>query len=188
MIAIRHRLGTAILLASACAMAMAGDATSDGAATPQDIQYFHASGADDGALADPRGIGDSYLFIAGSALSPRTSSQTVSYIGAGCIATNDAVTTDLQLPDGAEILGVRVYYYNSGQPGAVRTFLTSYDGAGSFFDHLNMPSTFDDGYASEYFPLPTPLVVDNFSQSLVLTANTSTGLQLCGLRVFYEAP
>jgi hypothetical protein len=170
-------------------MAMAGEATSDGATAPHDnISFFNAYGADDAAMADPQGIAQSYLFFAGSALSARTSSQSVSYISAGCIATNGAVTTDLQLPDGADVQGVRMFYYNQGQAGDVTAFLTSYDGAGGLVDHLAASSTMDEGYASEYFALTTPLVVDAFTQSLVLTANIDAGLRLCGLRVFYAAP
>lgn len=140
------------------------------------------------ALAAVQAGPNGYLFLAGSAFHPRTSSQTLTYEGSGCISSDDAVTTDLQLPEGAVINGIRIYYYNMGQPGNVTTFLTVYDGAGTYTDLLVSDSTQDLGYASEYEALPSPETVDNLSQAYVLTANTDTGTQFCGVRVFYAAP
>ncbi len=182
-----QRLLAAILLASTCMPALAMEASSDGAAAPQNISFFNAPGADDAALADPLAV-FKYQFVAGSAFNSRTSSQSVTYAGAGCINSSAAVTTDLQLPDGAEIYGVRTYYYNMGQPGDVTTFLTVYDGAGNYVDLLAAPSTFDSGYASQHFPLDPNEIVDNLSQSYVLTARTSTDVLICGMRVFYAIP
>lgn len=185
----RQRLLAAILLASTCMPALAMEASSDGAAAPQNISFFNAPGADDAALAVPQAV-DTYLFVAGSAFKPRSSSQSVTYAGAGCISSTEAVTTDLQLPDGAEIFGVRTYYYNMGQLGSVTTFLTVYDGAGNYTDLLAAPSTMNAGYASEYFyfDFGTGPIVDNLPQSCVLTARTGTDLLLCGMRVYYGAP
>lgn len=183
----RQRLFSAILLAGICVPAMAMEATSDGAAAPHNFSFYNAPGADDAALASPQVL-DSYLFVAGSAFHPRTSAQSVTYAGAGCISSSAAVTTDLQLPDGAAVYGVRTYYYNLGAPTSVYTSLTVYDGAGNFTDLLSEPSTLNGGYASEYFDFDPDLIVDNIPQSYVLTGNISSDAQLCGMRVFYGAP
>src|SRR5690606_34327933 len=108
------------------------------------------------------------------------------YPGAGCTYSNLALTTDIQLPDGAKILGVRSFYYNNNQPSdSLTMFLSSYDGAGGLTDHLVMASTFSNGYEDEYASLAMPLLVDNFSQAYVLTATMNSGIRFCGMRVFY---
>lgn len=185
---VRSRIAASLLLATLCGPALGGEASSDGPVGASNTSFFHAPGADDFGATAPQGGTIAYLFIAGSALHPRTSGQAVTYEGGGCIASDGAVTTDLQLPDGAFILGVRTYYYNMGQPGDLVTYVTIYDGAGVVNDLLSEASTLDSGFVSEHFELSPPATVDNISQSYVLTASIDAGLELCGMRVFYEVP
>ena len=184
----RHKLLAAILLARASLSVQATEASFDGAEEPGNHVVFHAPGADEAGLFAPTGAANDYLFVAGSAFNARTSTQTVTYPGAGCINSTAAVTTDLQLPQGAEIQGIRTYYYDMASAGSVGTYLTVYDGAGGSSDLLNQDSTLESGYASEYFNLAVPVVVDNLAQSYVLTANMAANLRFCGMRVFYDAP
>lgn len=183
-------VGAAVAAAvfGACLPAFAAEATSDGFPPAQNLDYYHVPGPDmaaDGTMA-PAGGGSQYLFLAGSAFTPRTSSQTVSYLGGGCSFSNGAITTSLELPDGTSILGVRLFYYNSGSPGGVGLFFTQYDGAGGLNDLLTGTSTTNTGYASEFFPTTSTTLIDNASQAYVLTATMSANLRLCGMRVFYS--
>lgn len=177
----------AAALYSVCLPALATEATSDGFPPAQNLNYYHAPGPDlaaDGTAA-PAG-GNQYLFLAGSAFTPRTSSQSVTYPGAGCTFTDGAITTSLELPDGASILGVRLYYYNNAAPGSVSLFLTSYTGDGGLADLVTGSSTQNTGYTSEFFTPPSSLIIDNAGQSYVLTSTMNAGLRLCGMRVFYS--
>lgn len=189
--AIRQRLVAAILLASICAPAMSADGVSDTTAPQGEIGYHDVFGADEVARSEtsPEAAVERYLFIAGSAFNARLSTQTVTYPGAGCTYSDKAVTTDLQLPDGAQMLGVRTYYYNDGEPTRrVTTFLSTYDGLGGVTDLLSVGSTGTAGYHSEYFALASPVTVDNINKSYVLSAMMDTNLRFCGMRFFYQTP
>lgn len=184
------RVAVAASLFGACLTAFATEATSDGFPPAQNLDYHHGPGPDlaaDGSTGPSGVIGSQYLFIAGSAFTPRSNSQSVSYPGGGCSTTDGAVTTSLELADGAVVQGVRLYYYNNGLPGsAVRVFLTTYTGLGGSTDLIGANSTESIGYSSEYFAAASPLVIDNVNQSHVLTSNMDANLRLCGMRVFYS--
>lgn len=180
----------ATLLASFCGAAMAGDGIRDEYATQGEHSFYDAFGEDEFAKSETssRAATDGWLFVAGSAFNARSSSQVVEYLNAGCIYTDAAVTTDLQLLDGMKIKGVRTFYYNMGQSGSISTYLTSYDGMGGFIDHLNGDSTLDTGYSQEYYSMVSPITVNNFSNAYVLTALIDSNTRFCGMRVFYENP
>lgn len=186
---IRKILGitVAVVLFSTGQLAEASDAVTGADASTQNLDYTHGPGPDLDANDQPAGLGGgtTYLFIAGSAFTPRTSSQTVTYQGSGCTYSSAALTTSLELADFSEISGVRVFYYNTTPGSSVSLFLTTYDGAGGSSDNLTGNMTSSSGYASDYFSLATPLVVDQFASSMVLTATMSPGTRLCGMRVFY---
>lgn len=169
-----------------CLPALASEASSDGFPPAQNLNYTHIPGADQ-AFDRPPGLlgGESYLFIAGSAFTPRTSSQTVTYPGGGCSYSTAALTTSLEMPDGATISGVRVYYYNVTPLAALGMFLTTYPGNGTSSDLLTGNLTSSSGYSSEYIGFTNPLLIDNFTGAYALTATTAAGTRLCGMRVFY---
>jgi len=181
-------LAIAAALFGTCLPVIASEATSDGFPPAQNLDYTHLPGADqdtDGGAA-PLGGNNFYLFVAGSAFTPRTSAQSVTYPGAGCSTSTNGITTSLQLPDGAEVQGVRLFYYNNGTPGsAVGLFLTAYTGVGGINDLLTGTSTQTTGYTSEFFAAPSALVIDNANQSYVLTATMGASVRFCGIRVFY---
>lgn len=152
------------------------------------INYTHMPGpdmADDGIAAPAGVISNHYLFLVGSAFTPRSSSQTVTYAGGGCSNSSAALTTSLELPQGASILGVRLFFNNNGTPNAVGMFLSTYPGNGDVTDELTGTSSASAGYTSVYFSPPAPLIVDNLSQAYVLTATTLGSSRVCGMRVFY---
>ena len=178
----------AVALFGSCLTAFATEATSGGFPPAQNLNYYHMPGADlaaDGTTA-PAGTGSAYLFLAGSVFTPRASSQTITYPGGGCTNSSSGfVLTSLELPSGAEVFGIRLYYYNNGSAGNVVGALTSYAGDGGSADLIFGTSTANTGYVSEYFPA-TSLVIDNGAQSYALLGSTSAGLYLCGIRVFYS--
>jgi hypothetical protein len=184
-------VATAVLFAASASSARAAEASSEGPGFPEahNFSYTHALGPDEDARvgASPAGS-DQYLFVAGSAFSPRTSTQTVSYPGAGCIFSDSAVTTDVQLPSGTEVLGVRLYYYDMATLGNVNIFFTNYDGAGDGSDLISGSSTLESGFSSEFFSAPASVFIDNASGSYVLIANMATGLRFCGARLFISQP
>ncbi len=182
----------ALALATCCTGAMAAEGGGTDAAPMRTAALsHHVAAVDDVASPAPSGVGGAfgYLFVAGSAFSPRSSASPMTYAGGGCIkSTNDFVATDLQLPDGITVLGIRSYYYNNGQAGNVSAALTTYDGAGAFTDHVIGASTLNTGYADEYFALTTPLVIDNLSRSHVLLGQTAADMLFCGIRVYFQYP
>ena len=128
------------------------------------------------------------MFVAGSALHPRTSSATLTYSGAGCSNANEAITTDLQLPNGSTLEGVRTYYYDNAAPGRITIFVTKYDGTGATSDIIMSSLPDATGHASVLTSPSATEVIDNVNQSYVLTASTGTDVRICGFRVFYSMP
>lgn len=188
---IKHCMLAAAVLATSCASALAAEASSEGPAfvQPYNFNFIHAPGPDEDARAPSAPSGSSsYQFLAGSAFTARTSSQSVTYPGFGCKFSDGALTTDVQLPSGTSVSGVRLYYYNLGLTGNVGLFFTHYDGLGGSNDLLVGTSAMNSGYSSEYFALPSPHVIDNGSNAYVLTATMNPGLRFCGARLFYVTP
>lgn len=186
-------------LAGALALAMtvwlanaaAAEGTTDAVPVSATPLSHHVPAVDDAVSPGPDGTPGSYgyLFVAGSSFSPRASSAPMTYASGGCIqSTSDYVVTDMQLPNGAAVLGIRSYYYNNGQSGSVDAALTSYDGAGAFTDHVVGASTLNAGYSDEYFAAGTPVVIDNFNRSYVLLGMTVADMRFCGIRVYFQYP
>lgn len=185
---IKHLIAAAVAasLFTVAAAAHANEAGSDGLPSTQSPHFYHAPGADqavDGTTGQI--VGDSWLFLAGSAFTPRTSSQAVTYPGGGCSFSDAAITTSLELPENASIYGVRVYYYSTSPANKLNFYLSTYPGDGTATDLLVGSSTLGVGYATEYFEAPSPLVVSNFSGAYALTARTFSNTRFCGMRVFY---
>lgn len=179
-------IATALL--SICATAHSHDQNSDRVPKAHNGSYANVLGTKKGIDEEAVLLESKYLFIAGSAFTPRTSSQTVTYPGAGCTYSSDALTTSLELPDDAMINGVRLYYYSTDASSNVTAGVTRYNGAGTFTDLVFETSSGSTGYTDEYFGLSTPKLVDNYSESLALVASTDTGTRFCGMRVFYDTP
>lgn len=184
------RTSMAFAVAAACVPAMATEGTADAFPAPANLNYHHMPGPDMAAdgIAAPSGGGSDYLFVAGSAFTPRRSSITVTYPGGGCVnGSSDYLVTSLELPQGAQVSGVRLFYYNDGTSASANAALTSYTGDGGSNDLIFQTTTQNTGYVSEYFtPAAPPLVIDNGNQAYTLQASTGSGVRLCGMRVFYS--
>lgn len=187
---IRNILGASIALAMCglCQPALASEGTSEGFPPQENYNYYHVPGPDIAADGTAALLGGSeYLFVAGSALTPRASSTTITYPGGGCISsTGDFVLTSLNLPQGAEVIGIRLYYYNNGSASSANVALTSYSGSGGSSDLIFGTASGNTGYLSEFFGPATPLLIDNGGQSYAMLASMGAGLRVCGMRVFYS--
>jgi len=181
----------ALAMMSWFATATAAEKATDAATAFAPPLPLHLPGSDNAVSPSPNGTpgSDGYLFVAGSAFSPRGSTGPTTYAGAGCIkATEDFVVTDLQLPHGTTVFGVRAYYYVNDASAAIVAGVTRYDGAGAATDLVIKQSAGSGGYVDEYFPMDTPEVIDNYEYSYVLIGKTGGTAQLCGMRVYFQYP
>lgn len=157
--------------------------------------------ADDGAAglsgteSEPNWSDFHYYFAAGSVLKPRDSAVNWASDGSGgCIYlssgnSNVIVNLPLDLPDGARIDYLRLYYYDTSAENS-SAWITIYDGQGGLDDVTSVASTGNSGYGTT----PSVLVehvVNSEDYSYVLNwrpkviGNT---MRLCGLRVAYRLP
>ena len=136
-----------------------------------------------------------FLRAAGSNLTPRDSDTEFSYSGAGCIQRDSTAgtnwfTMDVQVPDGAVLDFLRVYYYdNDGSD--VMSELWSFDAAGGTTLIAEADSTGTPGYGSAgsgFFSYP----VSNLNESLVVVVSIPGGaganLTACAVRLRYQMP
>lgn len=140
--------------------------------------------------------GQEFLRVAGSNFVPRDSDMTFTYGGAGCLVRDSGVsdqwfTYDLQLPDGALLDYLRVYYYDNNATYDVYSELWAFDGAGGTNLIAEADSSGTPGYSSTgsgFFEH----IVDNGGESLVvvvgLPGGVGSSLRVCGIRVRYQSP
>lgn len=184
---LKTMIGTSIALAllGASVPILADEGTTDGFPPARNLSYTDVPGADQAITGTNAVLGDAHLFLAGSAFTPRTSAQAVTYPGGGCLYSDGVVNTSLDLPTGAVINGVRLYYYSTASTSKVEIILNTFTGGGSFSNLLDKSSNFSSGYTNEYFALSTPASVDNYAKSYALVAATDADARFCGVRVFY---
>lgn len=131
-----------------------------------------------------------YFHAAGSSLTPRDSSTAWIYQGTGCVSAsggNDIFSMHLDLPDGARIDYLRLYYRDTSA-GNSDAWITTYDAAGGFTDLTTVSSSGAAGYGTTLSPFVNH-VVNNAARAYVLNwrpNQTGASMQLCGLRVAYR--
>jgi len=132
-----------------------------------------------------------YEFIAGSTLRPRGSATTWASSGqGGCVYAVDGqevFNVPLDLPQGARIDYLRLYYYDNGASNST-AWITTYDGIGGLSDQVRVDSADTTGYGSTLSPY-VGHIVDNINNSYVLNWRPSvagSSMMLCGLRVAYR--
>lgn len=134
-----------------------------------------------------------YHNVAGSSFYPRSGGTTVQYGGAGCIsrqAGTEWFVSPLQLPQGATIKYVRVFYYDTSGSD-LRVALTRYDGAGGYQDEALFSNTGANGGYGQTLSPELTVLVDNLSYATQLLADfgeSSPTLKLCGMRLAYTLP
>jgi hypothetical protein len=133
-----------------------------------------------------------YKFISANTFVPYDDDMTYAYGGAGCVyrtgGTRFANHT-LQLPQGAEIDYVRVFFYDNDASYDAGVYLYAYDGYGAFTEIRRVTSSGTPGQGSQgsgffsYF-------VDNQAEALSLTLDYGLGgnqnVQICGVRLRYQ--
>lgn len=131
---------------------------------------------------------------AGSNFQPRDSAAVFSYGGLGCLRRDSPVgdpwfTIDLQVPDGAIIDFLRVYFRDFSNNYNINSELWAFDGVGGATQIAEADSSGAPGYGSAGSG-PFTHTVDNKSESLVLIASIEGGvgsaLELCGTRIRYQ--
>jgi hypothetical protein len=125
----------------------------------------------------------------GVAFQPRDSDTGYDYFGSGCISSKgaDYFVLDIQLPDGAEIDFVRMYYYDTSSSANARMYLTSYNAQGGYSDVMYIDSGGASGYGSvgDF----TSYVIDPITEAVTLVwrpNTTGSSMALCGVRIRYQ--
>jgi hypothetical protein len=133
-----------------------------------------------------------YKFIAGSNFHPREATTTHGYGNAGCVyktSTSGYLVSDLQLPQGAEIDLISLYYSDTNANYDAETWLYAYDGLGGFTEIAHVASIGSPGQNSANSALFSH-IVDNSSESLGLVVGTGSAndssVRICGVRVRYN--
>ena len=136
----------------------------------------------------------SYYFVSGAALVPRNSSDTYTYDGLGCVHTGQnglVLNTDMQLPVGSEIKYLRVYYYDTSNPGYVTGYISKYPPSQSVIDIVtaSSPGSGTPGAGLVVSSRITQTVdYENFPYLLIGRPSVANAnLRICGLRVAYYA-
>lgn len=133
-----------------------------------------------------------YFFAAGSTFRPRDSVTGWDYVSNGCISArggSDLFTLHLEVPHGARIDYLRIFYYDTNAA-ATRGYITTYDAQGDTTDLVGVSSTGTAGYGTA---LSAYLghIVDTEDNPYVLNwvpGAQGTTVRLCGLRVAYRLP
>lgn len=150
----------------------------------------------------------SYYYVPGSVLTARDTATNIDYSGTGCVFTTSGadriLNTQLQLPDGAEIKYLRLFYNDTNASFDVLGYISRYNAGTSTNDVVSVSSSGSSGVGTalsaeicEPSPCPMPPavgqghIVDNFGFGYVLIGwpeTSSSTVQVCGLRVAYYAP
>jgi hypothetical protein len=134
-----------------------------------------------------------YIFTAGSSLHSADYTMRQDYQPGACVSAvdtgNQFFTLNLNLPDGARIDYLRLYYYDT-DAGTGTANIRKYDGAGGYIQIATVGSAGSTGYGTTLSAY-VGHVVNNSNGGYVLNwlpSVASTSMQLCGLRVAYRLP
>ncbi|HET9032250.1 MAG TPA: hypothetical protein VFN25_05020 [Dokdonella sp.] len=182
-------ISIAMILWVASLSAFADEASRDRSPPAHNINEYNAPGPDQtsGDSATPKTVlGSRYLFLAGSTFTRFGSTASVSDFGSGCLFTNGALVKDLQLPEDAQIVGARLFYYSDGTPSTFMGFvLLTSTGLGDH-DYPFYENVYGgNGYGNELFTPSSPLVVSNQTMFYNLIVQMQPGMRFCGVRIQY---
>lgn len=102
---------------------------------------------------------------------------------------NDLFTLHLEVPHGALIEYLRIFYYDTST-GNTSGYITTYDGQGGLSDRVGVTSTGAAGYGTA-LSAQIAHVVDTMNNAYVLNwipGGQGSTIRLCGLRVAYRLP
>ena len=132
-----------------------------------------------------------FKFISANTFVPFDDDMTYTYWGSGCLyRTGGASWTDhtLQLPQGAEIDYLRIFFYDNDAANDAQAYLFAYDGLGGGTELATVTSTGAPGQSSAgsgYFSH----FVDNSTEALSLSlryGGLDSTLRICGVRIRYQ--
>ena len=134
-----------------------------------------------------------FQFISANTFVPYGDSMTYFYYTGGCmVRTGGGNYTEhtLQLPQGAEIDYLRVYYYDNDPDHNAKAELWAYDGHGN---STLIASATSSGASAAYTSIGSDFfshTVDNASEALSLSLYygnaTTSSLRICGVRIRYQ--
>ena len=140
----------------------------------------------------------SYYTVSGATLRGRSSATQYVYQGNGCMYTTTGVdtqrivNTELNLPQGAVIKFLRVYYNDTNPNSGVDGFLTSYAPGQSAIDLTKAvpPDAFKDGFGFTVSPEITETIINiDYAYTLIgFPDENNIANQVCGLRIAYLPP
>ena len=145
---------------------------------------------------DVSAMADTYLSFAGSVFVPESSATQFETDAVGGVwltgSTNPYMHAPLILPDGAQIYGFRLYYYDDSA-GLVRArLIRNMDPSPGSRNSLITIDSSDGGYGSLYDSTGgPPIVVDNARYNYeieVYFSTASPNLNLMRIRVYYNSP
>jgi hypothetical protein len=148
-------------------------------------------------LADTAAPNESFFYKRYSAdtFTPAISDMEYRYATGGCMyrtggSSYDHTAHTVQLPEGAEITYLRLYFYDADLIHDAVAQLMSYDGQGGVGLIDVVQSEGAPGWSSVGSGLPISHVVHNADETLALWLvfgqNTSDDLRLCGVRIQYK--
>lgn len=178
----------------ACALCVSFAATAQTSEGEASSPFAQVQSGNRAQAPDALTATSAYYFVAASAFTARSSITSTSYSGGGCIKMNGpeqdgAINTDIQIPDGASIVGMRFFYADTTAFNLVNVYLLAFDGASNSVELVSGSSQAHVGYGNTYLALTTPFVVDNFAQSLAIqVVPMGTTPTFCGARVYYSVP
>jgi hypothetical protein len=165
-----------------------GDTTPPNLAAPDHLDETELPQAPD----TPSAVATLFKFIAGSNFHPREATTTHSYGNAGCLyktSTSGYLVSDLQLPQGAEIDLVSLYFNDTNANYNAEVWLYAYDGLGGFTEIAHVASIGSPGQNFANSALISH-IVDNSTESLGLVVGTGSAndssVRICGVRVRYN--
>lgn len=135
-----------------------------------------------------------FVRSAATAFVQYNSTNTWGYGGSGCIYRTGGASffdIDLQIPAGVELDFLRVYFNDTDAINDARSFLFSYDGAGSSSQIATAESTGTPGFSSAGSGFFSH-IVDNTGEALAVRISfenaTTSALEICGVRLRYATP
>ncbi len=180
---------------AAIGLAVLGVAVGSGAVAPAGAAGPAGQNLDEAGTEPSNGLVVESLRVAGSALRPRASDDTYSASDSGgCIymtggSTLGVLNTPLQLPDGASVIALRMYYNDTSASDSVGWF-TIYDLYGGLVKEYSVLSSGNSGVGfAESGPIDHVIDYNLYSYVLNWRPNVAgSSMQLCGFRVFYNPP
>ncbi|HPH95047.1 MAG TPA: hypothetical protein PKW33_02230 [Anaerolineaceae bacterium] len=179
--------------------AEASPASSEGSLVPLPSEPERKPAPDENPpLEDPALVSPySYYTVSGTTLRGRDNLSTLVYAGSGCsyaisTATDQVFNTPLQLPDGATIKYLRLYFYDNDPNAQLMGYLTYYQPGLNVYDYIYLATGVTATGGLGYMDSPeVTLTVDNsaYAYALIVRAGASgVKIKFCGMRVAYLPP